>query len=95
MDEKRFERKNKFSKCLLKIEFLKKNQGFLEFLKTSVPHFGYPGFQNKNRFCNKLIFTNKVKVNVQPLSPPTPFLITTKFMGNHILTHVSTAILEI
>ena len=40
-------------------------------------------------FCNKLALKkNMVTVNVQPLSPPILFLVTTNFRANHVLTHV-------
>ena len=39
------------------------NNAFL----TSVLTFGYPGFQKKKRFCDKLIFKSRVKVNVHLL----------------------------
>ena len=74
-----------FLKLLVKTEFLTKNH---EFLKTSILPFGYPGFQKKKHFSNELILKPRVKVNMQPLSPPTLFLVTTNFRGIPVLSHV-------
>ena len=39
----------------------------LEFCQTSFLTVGYPGFQKKERFCDKLIFKTRAKVNVHRL----------------------------
>ena len=67
---------------------LTENHTFLEFHQTSILTFGYPGFQKKKRFCDKLIFETRVKVNVHQVGPPTQIFVTTNFRGNSILTHV-------
>lgn len=55
MNEANLERKNKIIFFGKNRVFDKKNHEFLELLKTSIPPFGYLGFQNKKPFCNKLI----------------------------------------
>ena len=82
MKDEHFKLKNKFSKFLVKIEFLTKNHEFREFLKTSVLSFGYPDFQKRKHFCNILILKTRITVNMQPLSPPILFLVTANFMGS-------------
>ena len=67
---------------------LTENHKFLEFRQTSVLTFGYPGFQKKKRFCDKLIFKTRVKINVHPVGLATQILVTTNVRGNRTLTHV-------
>ena len=57
---------NEFLNFLM-IAFLRENHKFLEFCQTFMLTFGYPGFQKKKRFYDKLIFKTRVKVNVHPL----------------------------
>ena len=79
---------NDFLNFLVNYAFLTENHKFLEFRQTSILTFGYPGFQKKKRFCDKLIFKTTVKVNVHQVGPPTQILGTTNFRGNRTLTHV-------
>ena len=72
----------------MKNAFLTEKHEFLEFRQTSMLTFGYPGFQKKKRFREKMILKIGIKVNVHPLSPPTRILVTTTFRGIRTLTHV-------
>ena len=56
---------------LVNYALLTENHKFLEYRQTSVLTFGYPGFQKKKRFCDKLIFKTRVKI-----------LVMTNFRGN-------------
>ena len=49
---------------LVNYALLTENHKFLEYRQTSVLTFGYPGFQKKKRFCDKLIFKTRVKIFV-------------------------------
>ena len=84
MNEEQFKLKKEFSKFLLKNAFLTENHKFLEFRQTSILTFGYPGFQKKKRFCDKLI----LKTRVNGKRAPTRILVTTTFIGILTLTHV-------
>ena len=89
MKKRTFEAEKK--NVLFSLFFLTKNREILEFLKISILSLGYPGFQKRKRFfffCSKLILQARVKEYVQPLSPPTRFLVTTTFRGNRLLMHV-------
>ena len=63
---------------LVNYAFLTENHKFLEFRQTFILTFGYPDFQKKKRFCDKLIFKTRVKVNVHQVGPLTQILVTTK-----------------
>ena len=67
--------------------FLTENHKFLEFRQTSILTFGYPGFHKKKRFCDKLIFKTRVKINVHQVGPSTQIFVTTNFRANRTLTH--------
>ena len=69
---------NEVLNFLVNYVFLTENHKFLEFRQTSVLTFGYPGFQKKKRFCDKLIFKTRVKVNVHQEGSLTQILVTTK-----------------
>ena len=69
---------NEILNFLVNNAFLTENHKFLEFRQTSVLMFGYPGFPKKKRFCDKLTFKTRVKVNVHQVSPLTQILVTIK-----------------
>ena len=70
---------NEVFNFLVNYAFLTENHNFLEFRQTSILTFGYPGFQKKKRFCDKMIFfKTRVMVNVHQIGPLTQILVTTK-----------------
>ena len=78
MTEEHFQLMNGVLNFLVNYAFLTENHKFLEIRQTSVLTFGYPGFQKKKRFCDKLIFKTRVKVNVHQVGPLTQILVTSK-----------------